>query len=245
MRRVISKRVWATPRIEFWFLCAAMSLIGLASFAAHASTQSTLDELLEITGPYARPSRGLSKPAVPKVPADPLIVSPDVADPLSMSEAVDVFGRALQEMGRAAKQLGTELDPGLKTQRLHGLILAKLDQVIDTAAQSQLGSSSGRTSGQAHRQDTGSVDNAPSPAQGRAAEPGEDAGATAEHSGQFPPGRFGDVGSERGLLRELRVEWGNLPGRLRDELLQGLNERFSPVYRKATEAYYRRLAEDG
>ena len=38
--------------------------------------------------------------------------------------------------------------------------------------------------------------------------------------------------------------WGNLPPRLRDELLQGLEDRFSPLYRDLTELYYQRLAED-
>ena len=38
--------------------------------------------------------------------------------------------------------------------------------------------------------------------------------------------------------------WGSLPARLRDALLQGNEDRYSNLYQKWTEAYYRRLAEE-
>ena len=45
-------------------------------------------------------------------------------------------------------------------------------------------------------------------------------------------------------MKDLRDgEWGNLPPRLRDELAESLSETFNPVYRAATEAFYRRIAE--
>ena len=45
-------------------------------------------------------------------------------------------------------------------------------------------------------------------------------------------------------MKDLREgEWGNLPPRLRDELAESLSEQFNPVYRAATEAFYRRIAE--
>ena len=45
-------------------------------------------------------------------------------------------------------------------------------------------------------------------------------------------------------MKDLREgEWGNLPPRLRDELAESLSETFNPVYRAATEAFYRRIAE--
>jgi len=64
-------------------------------------------------------------------------------------------------------------------------------------------------------------------------------------NGGFSPGQVGPAGpAEAGPLREVRTEWGALPPRLRDELSNGLDEPFSPVYRRQTEAFYRRLAED-
>jgi hypothetical protein len=41
----------------------------------------------------------------------------------------------------------------------------------------------------------------------------------------------------------MRSEWGSLPQRVRDMLLQGRNEKFSSLYEKLTGEYYRRLAE--
>ncbi|MEX2213577.1 MAG: hypothetical protein WD768_05590, partial [Phycisphaeraceae bacterium] len=51
--------------------------------------------------------------------------------------------------------------------------------------------------------------------------------------------------AQGGPIEESRIEWGRLPARIRSELEQGLGEKFSPLYKKLTEAYYRRLAEEG
>ena len=54
----------------------------------------------------------------------------------------------------------------------------------------------------------------------------------------------GSVRNEELSMKDLREgEWGNLPPRLRDELAESLSETFNPVYRAATEAFYRRIAE--
>ena len=45
-------------------------------------------------------------------------------------------------------------------------------------------------------------------------------------------------------LEQLNQQWGHLPPRIRSELLQGIGEPYSPMYRSATAAYFRRLAED-
>lgn len=46
-------------------------------------------------------------------------------------------------------------------------------------------------------------------------------------------------------LKSSRTEWGNLPPRVREQLLEGMSERFSPVYQEMTEAYYKRLGREG
>jgi hypothetical protein len=38
--------------------------------------------------------------------------------------------------------------------------------------------------------------------------------------------------------------WGNLPARVRDQLMQGRHDQFSSLYESMTETYYRRLAEE-
>ncbi|MEM8739616.1 MAG: hypothetical protein AAGG38_14230, partial [Planctomycetota bacterium] len=70
-------------------------------------------------------------------------------------------------------------------------------------------------------------------------------GGVACHTrGGFSPGQVGPVAPGSGPMEEVRREWGDLPARLRDELSNGLDEPYSPVYRDLTEAYYRRLAEE-
>jgi hypothetical protein len=49
---------------------------------------------------------------------------------------------------------------------------------------------------------------------------------------------------EGGALSETDSEWGNLPPRTRDMVQQGVREKMSSVYRRWTEAYYRRIAEE-
>jgi|GEM_PF-617881 len=78
--------------------------------------------------------------------------------------------------------------------------------------------------------------------------PGDQPGQQA--NGQQPGQQAGNQGSPGSVnnqelsMKELREgEWGNLPPRLRDELSESLSETFNPVYRAATEAFYRRIAE--
>ncbi|HRP63251.1 MAG TPA: VOC family protein, partial [Phycisphaerales bacterium] len=56
-----------------------------------------------------------------------------------------------------------------------------------------------------------------------------------------PPMQEGDINT---VFEESRSEWGSLPERVRDMLLQGRRERFSSLYEQLTREYYRRLAED-
>jgi len=201
-----------------------------------ADTQPTLDELLKISRPFTSPPRlDTSKQAGP----DGVMPDAEIVEALSMPEAADVFEQALRAMDRAARRLGEELNSGLETQRLHTSILAKLDQVIESAARHQDNGSS-QSASELRWKETGSTQNAPSQPSSSATWSDREAGR--EHSGQFAPGSFEKKAATG--LRGGRVEWGNLPDRLRDELLQGINERTSSVYKKTTEAYYQRLAEE-
>jgi hypothetical protein len=46
-----------------------------------------------------------------------------------------------------------------------------------------------------------------------------------------------------GQMEEGRSEWGRLPQRVREIIMQSRRDRVSALYQQATEAYYRRLAE--
>lgn len=81
--------------------------------------------------------------------------------------------------------------------------------------------------------------------EGEGGEEGEQPGeqqANANQSGDNA--QQGEVRNAELSMKDLREgEWGNLPPRLRDELSESLSEEFNPVYRAATEAFYRRIAE--
>ncbi len=157
---------------------------------------------------------------------------------LSDLELGDVFDVALEKMAISAELLDGDLNSGLGTQRVQEDILARLDQLIDIAkqmSQQQQMSSSGGGSGQGK----------PKPG----AEPQQQAGGQRSESGDQgghavdpPPGQEGDINT---IIEETGSEWGHLPERLREMFGQAQNSHISALYRKLTEQYYKRLAEEG
>ncbi len=159
---------------------------------------------------------------------------------LDEKEITDAFLVALDKMATSATRLGELFDTGLATQRVQQDILAKLDQLIDKARQMQsLGqaSASRSTSSQSSRsQNPGQRKNQANNSRRRDGTPQD------SQAGDPPPRQEGDIHT---ILQEAGVEWGNLPERIRQDLLQGRNDKFSSMYRRLTEEYYKRLAEEG
>lgn len=236
------------PSVRHLLLCVVLLV-----FAAGASAaEPTLDELLDI-----KPT----KPATPRDPGDESAelpapqpapgeaISPEVERILSGKEAGDVLAEALTEMKDASERLGGELDPGVRTQRIQLSALSKLDRVIASAEQQQGQSSSS----QQQPKDPRDADRGGQPQQGQPKpgqpKPGSQQGDPSESSspgntgGQAPMGDRSVNAPDRELTGQ-GSEWGNLPARLRDQLLEGQNEKFSPIYRELTEQYYKRLAEE-
>jgi hypothetical protein len=67
-------------------------------------------------------------------------------------------------------------------------------------------------------------------------EPGSDESTTSPRSD--------DAAASGAELEESRVEWGRLPDRVRELILQGRRDRVSTLYERITREYYRRLAEE-
>lgn len=234
-----------------WAIAVAAGLIVMPAGA----DQPTLDDLLELGSPEEQREALRDAAAEPDDEdeagdddAGASLLDESLRRMLDGGDPADVFQQAVREMGAVADRLGGEFDPGIETQRMQQSILDKLDQVIAAAQQQQSdasddgGGSDGQSSAQ--QQDTGGAD----PAQQQ-----PDAGDTDAQSaeagdqpsdGDASPGDVQEAQTPEQALRELRQEWGNLPPRLRDEIAEGMNERFSPVYRSLTESYYRRLAEE-
>jgi len=206
-----------------WAIIAATT-----GWAMAENRPPTLDELLELPG--------LERELRHEGGTDDAL-DPQVQRRLSGEQAADLFHQAVRDMEAAAQKLEAEREAGLPTQRLQEEILAKLDQVIAAARQQRQGGSSNQ---QARPQDSG-AESAGSQQQSASA---SDSG-TADNPDNFSPGSVSAHDDGGRALSETKVEWGNLPPRLRDELQQGFGERFSPIYRDLTEAYYKRLAEEG
>ena len=158
---------------------------------------------------------------------------------LSGKTMSSAFEEALAAMAIAADQLSERFDTGLGTQRVQEQILARLAHLIDEAhkQQSKGGGGAVNTSAQAPPGDPG-----PSPPSGSQQSQRADGDASNTQEGDPPPMQQGDLDT---VLEEGRTEWGNLPQRERDMLLQGRREKFSSLYRRLTREYYRRLAEEG
>ncbi len=214
--------------------------------------QPSLDELLDLGGqPEPTEPDASHDPAVeterPAADPDALDVSEQTERLLSGQEASDVLEQALVEMTEVSQRLGRRFDPGLETQRMQEAILDKLNQVIEAAKQQQMqgGGGGSGSGGEASQRRSMSGSQIAGQQSGQAQSGGQQGGAegSSAHAGGASPGQVRDGGEDR-PLESLRSEWGGLPPRLRDELSEGLSERFSPVYRDLTEAYYRRLAEE-
>lgn len=247
--------VWAR-RVFVWGVCAALLAWAVGSAGAD---QPTLDELLELGSPEEqrealRESAGADEADDAEPEAAPEAGEGELEESLQRmlerDRPADVFARAVREMGDVSQRLGGRLDAGIETQRMQQGIIDKLDQVIDAARQQQQQSDSSDSGGDGSPEDADS--GADEVAQQAEASDAGDAGADAQeaggeqpHSGEdASPGQASDAQDYEQALGELRQEWGNLPPRLREEISQGMNERFSPVYRSLTEAYYRQLAEE-
>jgi len=154
----------------------------------------------------------------------------------------DAFKDAVRQMALSASLLGEKFDAGIGTQRIQEDILRKLDQLIESARKQQSNSSSSSSSSsQQQQQQQQSRPQQQNQASQNQTNPQAASNENPDDSGVFPPEDARNIGT---MLEETDVEWGSLPARVRDQLLQSMRDRPSALYRKLTQEYYRRLAEE-
>lgn len=161
----------------------------------------------------------------------------------------DLVKRAVDGMKTAAERLGDAKDPGIGTQRAQEDVIKTLDRLLEEAQKQQKrqpsSSSSRRQGGKPQDQQSDPKENSGQKGS-RAEQQGSDSqrGTTSGDEatdGQRPPDQSSADGTE---LDEARIEWGRLPERVRDLVLQGRRDRVSTIYERLTREYYRRLAEE-
>ncbi len=158
---------------------------------------------------------------------------------LTNEELGEQFVQAIKQMQEAAVRLQRGRDGGVVTQRLQEEILLKLDILIEQSQDSQGGGGSGSAS-------SGESSGNTPPQSG-----GQESGQQQQEGGGEAGGGQGGAGDpsysegKNELIEAVGAGWGALPERVRETLLEGLNDVFSSRYKEQTEAYYRRLAEEG
>jgi hypothetical protein len=144
---------------------------------------------------------------------------------------------ALTGMEQASKKLSGEKDAGAETQKIQKGVLENLDQLIAQARKNN--SKSGQKSSVSKRPKSQPPRPEPKPGQNK---PVQSGGAKTTPVGQDdskPPDEK-KGGKEKS---ELARGWGYLPGRDREEVMQGFDEEFLARYREQIMQYYRDLAK--
>ncbi|MGI9014551.1 MAG: hypothetical protein ACR2GY_09930 [Phycisphaerales bacterium] len=162
---------------------------------------------------------------------------------LNNEEISDAFRDAIRQMGVSADLLRDQLDPGLGTQRIQEEILRKLDLLIESA-QKQSSSSSSSSSSQQQQQQQQQQQPRPqqqNQQQQNQAQNQANQNPTDSSSPRPPDAEATDINS---MLAEDQIEWGALPERYRDQLLQAMKDKPSALYKRLTDEYYRRLADE-
>jgi hypothetical protein len=161
----------------------------------------------------------------------------------------DLVARAMDGMREAARRLAEERDAGVGTQRVQEDVVATLDRLL-AEAQRQQRSSRGSSRSKS-RQSQSSESQDPSEQNGQEQSTGRPSDSMSR-GGSNEPGsdesttspRSDDAAASGAELEESRVEWGRLPDRVRELILQGRRDRVSTLYERITREYYRRLAEE-
>jgi len=164
---------------------------------------------------------------------------------LSELSESSAFEQAMNKMSLSAELLDNEFDTGLGTQRVQKQILEKLDELIEMADNqpNQQGSPSSSSSNSEQQQQQQQQPGKQQRQQNQQTTKGGDRTGSGDVENVLPPGQ--DPEDVNTVIEETRTEWGNLPQRVRNMLLQGRREKFSSLYEQLTREYYKRLAEEG
>jgi len=155
--------------------------------------------------------------------------------------------QAVEGMKSAADRLTESKDAGLGTQRIQEDVVRALDRLLEEAkkqekkksSRSSQSKQSKSSKGQDPSEKNGQDAKQRPQRQSSASKPSDGDSSDAEKSATR-----GDEVAESQELEESRIEWGRLPERVRELVLQGRRDRVSTIYERLTREYYRRLAEE-
>ena len=147
----------------------------------------------------------------------------------------DVMSRILELMGQSSTRLSDTFDAGDKTQRVQQQVIKELQVAIRQAMQNMRSQRQSAPQGESDKRQSGE-------ASGKSESQAEQSGDAGGRAGAGVGGQ--DNATIRGgSLREGRRQWGNLPPRDREEIIQGLNDESHDKYREQIDRYYEALSE--
>ena len=215
----------------------------------------TLDELLGITGAGGEKAAQTQR-------------KDNLERGLNEESLNDLAEAAMQDMKLAEKLVSQDHDTGIGTQRVQAQALSRLDALIDAAVKFEKSSSKKSSKNKSQKDKSNSKPESGSQKNPDGEKTGDDDSKNdGNKKSESNPGGEKNKESERNkngesgdnvqppdfmdaelqpdsALDEGRSEWGRLPQRIREIMSQSRRDRISALYQKATEAYYRRMAED-
>ncbi len=245
----ISKRVAATLAAV-----ATLSSIGVRDLRS-APTRTDAPKLEDLGDGLLDDAvlEGLMKQAGKAQPAGeaqpPLLPDVDklrrMLDPQQPSPGEDVGQAGESPLSRISTQMAqarsliAEKDITGETREVQEEIVSQLDELIDKLnkqCQNCSGGQCNKPSSQQTQKSTPKLGGKPSASAGSQASP-QQSQVSSGGGGEAQPGEVTD----RDVVKKL---WGQLPERLRQQLLQSTADEFLPKYREELELYFRRLAEE-
>ena len=191
--------------------------------------------------------------------------SSDLQRSLDGAKPRDILASAIEDMRQSARLL-EEKESGLPARRVQESVVRKLDELIASAQRMQQQQQQQQQSSSGQQQQQNKQSKGKSGQQqgddGEREEPREDGqerggrdgskqdsndGRRSKNAGESdadqPPPAV-DATAQDAQFDEGRAEWGRLPPRVREAVRQGFRDPMSAAYRRLTQEYYRRLAEE-
>ena len=184
---------------------------------------------------------------------------------LQESSLQDLADAAMADMKLAQQLFDKDRDLGMGTQRVQAQALSRLDALIEAAVKFEK-SPAGKSKPSKSKKDTSESGSSKKPGGDETkdeanagnkdkSDTAKNADGTSKETAQrnnngnpgdeINPPEFMDAQAQgESEIDESRTEWGHLPKRIREIMSQSRRDRISALYQKATEAYYRRMAEE-
>lgn len=204
---------------------------------------------------------GIGGTRPPQSPARRGEEDPELQRSLDGAKPRDILASAIEDMRRSTRLLESS-EAGIDTRRVQESVVRKLDELIASAQrmkdqqpqqqgarqQQQQQQQQGRKPEGSNRDREGAPEEPPEAGQPRGGQdPPRQQGASRRPDGDADanePPEAVDPTMQDAQFDESRSEWGRLPPRVREAVRQGLRDPMSAAYRRLTQEYYRRLAED-